>query len=186
LGILAAVAFATILAVVAGLTLAGASAISHDLYAGVIRQGRSNEADEVRVAKTATVVLGVLAVLLGLLFESINVAFLVGLAFAIAASANFPALVLSVFWRKLSTAGAVASIYTGLILAVVLILLSPTVWVKLFGNSDAIFPWLNPTLISMPCAFAVGILVSILKPDADAEAKFESQKLRTYLGVGAE
>ena len=186
LGILAAIAFATILAVVAGLTLAGASAISHDLYAGVIRQGKSNEADEVRVAKTATVVLGVLAVLLGLLFETVNVAFLVGLAFAVAASANFPALVLSVFWKKLSTAGAVASIVTGLVTAVGLILLSPTIWKDLLHNSSAIFPWRNPTLISMPCAFAAGIFVSILKPDADAEAKFESQKLRTYLGVGAE
>jgi len=186
LGVLAAVAFATILAVVAGLTLAGASAISHDLYAGVIRQGKSNEADEVRVAKTATVALGVVAVLLGLLFETVNVAFLVGLAFAVAASANFPALVLSVFWKKLSTAGAVASIVTGLVTAVVLILLSPTIWKDLLHHDSAIFPWLNPTLISMPCAFAMGILVSLLKPDAEAEAKFESQKLRTYLGVGAE
>jgi len=186
LGVLAAVAFATILAVVAGLTLAGASAISHDLYAGVIRQGKSNEADEVRVAKTATVALGIVAVLLGLLFETVNVAFLVGLAFAVAASANFPALVLSVFWKKLSTAGAVASIVTGLVTAVVLILLSPTIWKDLLHHDSAIFPWLNPTLISMPCAFAMGILVSLLKPDAEAEAKFESQKLRTYLGVGAE
>ena len=186
LGVLAAVAFATILAVVAGLTLAGASAISHDLYAGVIRQGKSNEADEVRVAKTATVALGVVAVLLGLLFETVNVAFLVGLAFAVAASANFPALVLSVFWKKLSTAGAVASIVTGLVTAVVLILLSPTIWKDLLHHDSAIFPWLNPTLISMPCAFATGIIVSLLKPDAEAEAKFESQKLRTYLGVGAE
>lgn len=186
LGFLAAVAFATILAVVAGLTLAGASAISHDLYAGVIRRGATNEADEVRVAKTATVVLGVVAVLLGLLFEKQNVAFLVGLAFAVAASANFPALVLSVFWKKLSTSGAVASIFTGLVVAVVLILLSPTIWKDSLGNKTAIFPWLNPTLISMPCAFAVGILVSILSPDREAEAKFESQKLRAYLGVGAE
>jgi cation/acetate symporter len=186
LGFLAAVAFATILAVVAGLTLAGASAISHDLYAGVIKRGQTNEADEVRVAKTATVVLGVLAILLGLLFEKQNVAFLVGLAFAVAASANFPSLVLSVFWRKLSTAGAVASIVTGLVVAVILILLSPTVWRDIFGQQNAIFPWLNPTLISMPCAFAAGIIVSTLKPDAEAEAKFESQKLRTYLGVGAE
>jgi cation/acetate symporter len=186
LGFLAAVAFATILAVVAGLTLAGASAISHDLYAGVIRRGQSTETEEVRVAKIATVVLGVVAILLGLLFEKQNVAFLVGLAFAVAASANFPALVLSVFWGKLSTAGAVASIVTGLVVAVVLILLSPTVWRDLVGQPNAIFPWLNPTLISMPCAFAAGIIVSVLKPDAEAQAKFEAQKLRTYLGVGAE
>ena len=186
LGFLAAVAFATILAVVAGLTLAGASAISHDLYAGVIKRGKSNEADEVRVAKGATVVLGILAIGLGLLFEKQNVAFLVGLAFAVAASANFPALVLSVFWKKLSTAGAVASIVTGLVVAVLLIVLSPTIWKDLLHNPSAIFPWLNPTLISMPCAFAAGIIVSVLSPDREAEARFESQKLRTYLGVGAE
>ena len=122
----AAVAFATILAVVAGLTLAGASAISHDLYVGAIRRGVSAEKEEVRVAKIATICLGVAAILLGILFKGQNVAFMVGLAFAVAASANFPALLLSILWKNFTTAGAVASIITGLVLAVVLIVVAPT------------------------------------------------------------
>ncbi|MBF0517870.1 MAG: hypothetical protein HQK97_12315, partial [Nitrospirae bacterium] len=112
-----------------GLPLAGASALSHDLYVGVIKRGTSNEKDEVKVAKIATIGLGVAAMLLGLLFKGQNVAFMVGLAFAVAASANFPALVMSITWKKFSTKGAVASIWTGLILATSLIIISPTVWV---------------------------------------------------------
>jgi cation/acetate symporter len=131
LGFLAAVAFATILAVVTGLTLAGASALSHDLYVGVLRRGVANEKEEVKVAKAATICLGIAAILLGILFNGQNVAFMVGLAFAVAASANFPALLMSVMWKKFTTKGAVASIYTGLTLAVVLIVLSPTVWVDI-------------------------------------------------------
>ncbi|MFA5354529.1 MAG: sodium/solute symporter, partial [Thermodesulfovibrionales bacterium] len=136
LGFLAAVAFATILAVVAGLTLAGASALSHDLYVGVIRRGVSNEKDEVKVAKAATIGLRIAAVLLGILFKGQNVAFMVGLAFAVAASANFPALLMSVVWKKFTTKGALASIYTGLVLAVGLIVLSPTVWVDVFHAKE--------------------------------------------------
>ena len=131
LGFLSAVAFATILAVVSGLTLAGASAFSHDLFVGVIRRGQAAEKEEVKVAKIATVGLGVTAMLLGILFKGQNVAFLVGLTFAIAASANFPALAMSILWKKFTTKGAVASIYTGLVLATVLIILSPTVWVDI-------------------------------------------------------
>ncbi len=131
LGFLSAVAFATILAVVSGLTLAGASALSHDLYVGVIRRGVANEKEEVKVAKIATVGLGICAILLGILFKGQNVAFLVGLTFAIAASANFPALLMSIMWKKFTTTGAVTSIYTGLIVAVVLLILSPTVWVDI-------------------------------------------------------
>jgi cation/acetate symporter len=193
LGFLSAVAFATILAVVAGLTLAGASALSHDLYSGVIRKGEPNEAQEVRVAKAATIGLGVLAVLLGLAFKSVNVAFMVGLAFAVAASANFPALLLSVMWRGLSTQGAVAGMATGLILSVVLIVLSPTVWVDVFqagvdkaNISPAPFGWKSPTLISMPAAFIVAIVVSLLKPEPEAKQKFDAQQLRSLTGVGAE
>ncbi|MFH1613210.1 MAG: sodium/solute symporter [bacterium] len=136
LGFLAAVAFATILAVVAGLTLSGASTLSHDLYVGVIRRGRSSEKEEVKIAKLATVCLGILAILLGLLFKGQNVAFMVGLAFAIASSANFPALLLSIIWKKFTTKGAVASILTGLILAVGLIILSPTIWVDIFHAKE--------------------------------------------------
>ena len=186
LGFIAAVAFATILAVVAGLTLAGATTLSHDLYVNVARSGRSSEADELKVAKWATLGLGVVAILLGLAFKGQNVAFMVGLAFAIAASANFPALLLSIFWRGTSTWGAVASIVTGTVASVVLILLSPTVWVGVFGNAAPIFPWKNPALISMPLAFAAGWLGSVLVPDAKARSLYAAQQLRNYLGVGAE
>lgn len=186
LGFLAAVAFATILAVVAGLTLAGASAFSHDIYVNVIRKGETSEKEEVKVARAATIGLGIMAIFLGLMFEKQNVAFLVGLAFAVAASANFPALVMSIGWGKFTTRGAVASIWTGLLLAVGLIVVSPTVWVDILKNPAPIFPWLNPALVSMPGAFVVGIVVSLLSPEPEAEAKFESEKLRTYLGIGAE
>jgi cation/acetate symporter len=186
LGFIAAVAFATILAVVAGLTLSGASTLSHDLYVNVLKRGKADEAGEVRVARASTVLLGILAILLGLTFKGQNVAFMVGLAFAIAASANFPALLMSIVWRGFTTAGAVASIVTGSTLAVVLIVLSPTVWVDLLGNSAPIFPLKNPALFSMPAAFLAGYIVSRMKAEPQAAAKFEEEKLRTYLGIGAE
>ena len=129
LGFIAAVAFATILAVVAGLTLAGASALSHDIFTHVVMRGQATEDEQVRVARWATVVFGIVGVLLGIVFKGQNVAYMVGLAFAIACSANFPALLLSIVWRRFTTAGAVASILTGSLLTVVLIVLSPTVWV---------------------------------------------------------
>ena len=302
LGFLSAVAFATILAVVSGLTLAGASAFSHDLFVGVIRRGQASEKEEVKVAKIATVGLGVTAIALGILFKGQNVAFLVGLTFAIAASANFPALLMSIMWKKFTTAGVVTSIYTGLIVAVVLLILSPTVWVDIvhktekeaveakvktldanFKNTtDAltkyktiagskssidkalaeeqtaleakkkeltdsvkdekergsqikaaeartaktvevlqgldsidtaaadkliadekpkyeaekkeagasmpkpIFPLKNPAIYSMSAAFLIGIFVSLIAPDKDAEKKYAAQKLREYVGIGAE
>lgn len=186
LGFLAAVAFATILAVVAGLTLAGASAISHDLYNGVIRHGEASEGDQMRVARIATLCLGAAAILLGLVFKGQNVAFMVGLAFAVAASANFPALLMSILWKKFTTTGAVASIATGLVTAIVLIILSPTVWVDVFKNEAAIFPLKNPGLVSMVSAFVVGIVVSLATREERAQEMFESEKLRTFIGVGAE
>jgi len=256
LGFLAAVAFATILAVVAGLTLAGASALSHDLYVGVIRGGVSAEKEEVNVAKFATVALSVAAIALGILFKGQNVAFMVGLAFAVAASANFPALVMSIMWKKFSTAGAVASIITGLVLAVGLISISPTVMVDVIhakekaaiekqvkdaetaskakvaeiekakavaapgavlapaqsamneaiaaavkvekdgldvkkkeinaGMPKAIFPWKNVGLFSMGGAFLMGIIVSLVFKEDTAEEKYEEEKLRSYVGIGAE
>ena len=277
LGFLAAVAFATILAVVAGLTLAGATALSHDLYVGVFRHGKANEKEEMKVAKVATVCLGVIAILMGLIFQKLNVAFMVGLAFAVASSANFPALVMSIMWKRFTTAGAVASIYTGLCLAVVLICLSPTVFEDVFqagsmaakngatatltrlsgyakdpakaqadlkpkvdalsaelagGTLDPIvvpartralktmqgdlnllqsnglpaalaaaqaaksaadgnvtkapFPMKNPGVFSIGGAFLVGILVSLLKRERSAEDLFESEKVRTFVGIGAE
>jgi cation/acetate symporter len=186
LGFLAAVAFATILAVVAGLTLAGASALSHDLYVGVFRKGVANEKEELKVARIATVCLGVAAMLLGMLFKGQNVAFMVGLAFAVAASANFPALLMSIYWKRLSTTGAAASIYTGLFLAVGLIVVSPTVWVDIFKNPAAIFPLKNPGLFSMGAAFIVAIVVSLMTKEKGAEEKFAEEKLRSYVGIGAE
>jgi cation/acetate symporter len=259
LGFLSAVAFATILAVVSGLTLAGASALSHDLYVGVIRRGAAAEKEEVKVAKIATVGLGIAAILLGILFKGQNVAFLVGLTFAIAASANFPALLMSIMWKKFTTKGAVASIYSGLAVAVVLLILSPTVWVDIVHKSEktavekqvkeidtaskdadaqiealqkqivtgaklkkqqiatnkatesaiaakqqekeqlaakkkdassampqAIFPLKNPGIYSMAAAFLIGIFVSLLWPETEAEDKFADEKLREYVGIGAE
>jgi cation/acetate symporter len=266
LGFLSAVAFATILAVVSGLTLAGASALSHDLYVGVIRRGVANEKEEVKVAKIATVGLGICAILLGILFKGQNVAFLVGLTFAIAASANFPALLMSIMWKKFTTAGAVTSIYTGLAVAVVLLILSPTVWVDIVHKDDvakvqaqikeidaasggidaqiadlqkqvvaadaiakmkkkekvaaekknaelqasvtaktgekdilaakkkesgaampkAIFPLKNPGIYSMAAAFLIGILVSLMTPDKASQDKFADEKVREYIGIGAE
>ena len=186
LGFIAAVAFATILAVVAGLTLAGASALSHDIFVHVIRRGRATDYEQVRVARLATVVFGVLAVLLGVLFKGQNVAFMVGLAFAIACSANFPPLLMSIVWRRFTTAGAVCAIVTGSILSVLLIVLSPTVWVDVLGYREALFPLRNPAIVSMPAAFAAGILASLLTSEPDAIARFDDEKLRTYLGVGAE
>ena len=245
LGFLAAVAFATILAVVSGLTLAGASAFSHDLFVGVIRRGQAAEKEEVKVAKMATVGLGVTAMLLGILFKGQNVAFLVGLTFAIAASANFPALAMSIMWKKFTTKGAVASIYTGLIIATVLIILSPTVWVDIVHKSEKaavekeikavedaskakiaaleqqkasvknpveidasiasekqtadaqikeaktrmpkpIFPLKNPGIYSMGAAFLIGILFSLFGREKEAEEKYDDEKIRSYIGIGAE
>jgi cation/acetate symporter len=186
LGFIAAVAFATILAVVAGLTLAGASALSHDIYLNVVKKGVATEQEQVRVAKLATVVFGVLAVLLGVLFKGQNVAFMVGLAFAVACSANFPALLMSIVWKRFTTAGAVWSILTGAFLSVFLIIISPTVWVDVLHKKEALFPIKNPAIVSMTAAFVIGILVSLAAREPSAEAKFEDEKLRTYLAVGAE
>src|SRR5436305_3793291 len=186
LGFIAAVAFATILAVVAGLTLAGASALSHDIYLNVVKKGQATEAEQVRVAKFSTIVFGILAVLLGILFRDQNVAYMVGLAFAVACSANFPALLLSIVWKRFTTTGAVASILIGAFLSFFLIIISPVVWVDVLKHTAAIFPLKNPAIVSMPIAFLVGIVVSLMSSDPIAEAKFEDEKLRTYLGIGAE
>ena len=186
LGFIAAVAFATILAVVAGLTLSGASTLSHDLYVSAFKDGKTDELGEVRVARIATLCIGALAIFLGFMFKGQNVAFTVGLAFAIAASANFPSLLMSILWKKYTTAGAVASIVTGTSLAVILIILSPTVWVDIFGNATAVFPLKNPALFSMVASFVAGIVVSLMTKEQSASEKFEDEKLRTYLGIGAE
>ncbi len=182
LGFIAAVAFATILAVVAGLTLSGAAALSHDLWVHVIRHGQASEREQFRVARAATLVLGALAILLGIVFRGQNVAFMVGLAFAIAASANFPALVLAMFWRRFTTRGAQASMLVGTLAALVLIILSPTVQVGLLGRADAPFPLTNPGLVSVPLAFVVGIVVSLLTPEPEAERRYAELERRLHLG----
>jgi cation/acetate symporter len=188
LGFISAVAFATILAVVSGLTLAGASAISHDLYASVIKKGKSSDQKEMRVSRIATVVLGIIAIFLGILFEQQNVAFMVGLAFAIAASANFPILFLSMYWSKLTTRGALMGGSLGLLTAVSLVILGPIVWVDIFGNAQAIFPYKYPALFSVTVAFVSIWLFSITDKSARAweeKSRFEHQFIRSQTGIGA-
>ena len=188
LGFISAVAFATILAVVAGLTLAGASAVSHDLYASVFKGGKANEKDELRVSKMTTVALGVVAIVLGILFEKQNIAFMVGLAFSIAASCNFPVLLLSMYWKKLTTRGAMIGGWMGLITAVGLMVLGPTIWVQILGHEKAIYPYEYPALFSMIVAF-VGIwFFSITDKSAAADeerARFFPQFIRSQTGLGA-
>ena len=189
LGFISAVAFATILAVVSGLTLAGASAISHDLYANVWAHGNVDEQQEVRVSKMATLVLGVIAILLGIAFEQQNVAYMVGLTFAVAASANFPILIVSVFWSKMTTKGALLGGWLGLVSSTLFVILGPTVWTDVLKLGDPIFPFKNPALFSMAIAF-IGIwLGSILDNSENAKqerAAFEAQDVRCQTGIGAE
>ncbi|MFP2931310.1 sodium:solute symporter family transporter [Pyxidicoccus sp. 3LG] len=184
LGFISAVAFATILAVVAGLTLSGAAALSHDLWTTVVRKGKAPEHEQLKVARLASLLLGVLAVILGVAFKGQNVAFMVGLAFAIAASANFPALLLSMSWKRFTTNGAVASMLTGAFSAVVLIFLSPTVQVDLFKNESAFFPLKNPGIITIPLSFVVGVLVSLLFPERESSERFAEVKHRMHVGAG--
>ncbi|MDP2077908.1 MAG: cation acetate symporter [Sulfuricurvum sp.] len=189
LGFISAVAFATILAVVSGLTLAGASAISHDLYASVIKKGKTDGLMEMKVSKIATIVLGIVAIFLGIIFEDQNIAFMVGLAFAIAASANFPILFLSMYWSKLTTRGALLGGSLGLLTAAVLVILGPTVWVDVLGNAQAIFPYKYPALFSVSAAF-IGIWFFSITDSSDEAAKereaFEAQYVRAQTGIGAE
>ncbi|PZP40654.1 MAG: cation acetate symporter [Pseudomonas fluorescens] len=185
-GFISAVAFATILAVVSGLALAGATAVSHDLYANVIRKGQATEKEELRVSRAASIVLGILAIGLGILFQKQNVAFLVGLAFAIAASTNFPIILLSTYWKKLTTTGAVLGGMLGLMTAVGLVILSPVVWVNIFGYATPVFPYEYPALISIPLAFIGAIIGSLTDKSASGRAEreaFESQQLRSEIGT---
>ena len=190
LGFISAVAFATILAVVAGLTLSGASAVSHDLYATVIKNGKADSASELRISKITTIALGILAVTLGIVFEKQNIAFMVSLAFAIAASANFPVLFMSVLWKDCTTRGAVIGGFLGLISSVGLTVVSPSVWEATLGNpkGSALFPYTSPALFSMTIGF-VGIwLFSILDNSKQAKldrAGFLAQQVRSETGIGA-
>ena len=190
LGFISAVAFATILAVVAGLTLSGASAVSHDIYATVIKQGKADSASELKVSRLTTVALGVVAVLLGIAFEKQNIAFMVSLAFAIAASANFPVLFMSVLWKNCTTRGAVIGGFLGLLSSVALTIVSPSVWEATLGypKGSALFPYTSPALFSMTIGF-VGIwLFSVLDNSARARidrAGFLAQQVRSETGIGA-
>ncbi|WP_165665675.1 cation acetate symporter [Metapseudomonas otitidis] len=188
LGFISAVAFATILAVVAGLSLSGASAVSHDLYACVVRKGKASEREEMRVSRIATLGIGVLAVILGLLFESQNIAFLSGLVLAIAASVNFPVLFLSMFWKGLTTRGAVVGSLAGLLSAIVLLVLSPAVWVNVLHHDAPLFPYSNPALFSMGLAFFSAWLFSVTDASERAQqerGRYLAQFIRSMTGIGS-
>ncbi|WP_175861082.1 cation acetate symporter [Burkholderia cepacia] len=189
-GFISAVAFATILAVVAGLTLSGASAVSHDLYATVFKNGKADSADELKVSRITTLVLGVIAVLLGIAFEKQNVAFMVSLAFAVAASANFPVLFLSMMWKGCTTRGAVIGGFLGLVSSVGLTIVSPSVWEATLGypKGSAWFPYTSPALFSMTIGFVGVWLFSVLDSSAHARLEkgaFAAQQVRSETGLGA-
>ncbi|WP_299131055.1 cation acetate symporter [uncultured Amaricoccus sp.] len=190
LGFISAVAFATILAVVAGLTLSGASAVSHDLYATVIKKGHADSASELRISRITTVCLGIIAVILGIAFQKQNIAFMVSMAFAVAASANFPVLFLSILWKDCTTKGAVVGGFVGLISSVTLTVLSPSVWEATLGHpvGSAPFPYTSPAIFSIPLAFFAIWIVS--KMDNSPRAKidragFPAQQVRSETGIGA-
>ena len=185
LGFISAVAFATILAVVSGLTLAGASAISHDLYANVINKG-ANDKSQMVVSKIATIGLGLMAIILGIIFEEQNVAFMVGLAFAIAASTNFPILFLSIYWKRVTTRGVITGGSAGLISCIILVIFGPIVWVDILNNAQAIFPYKYPALFSMTITFFGIWFFSITDNSLKAakeKALFENQYFRAQTGI---
>ncbi|CAI1961500.1 Acetate transporter ActP [Serratia ficaria] len=187
LGFISAVAFATILAVVAGLTLAGASAVSHDLYASVVKNGKATERDELRVSKITVVLLGIVAIALGILFEKQNIAFMVGLAFSIAASCNFPIIILSMYWSRLTTRGAMIGGWLGLLTAVILMILGPTIWVQILGHEKPIYPYEYPALFSMIVAFVGTWLFSVTDSSLAGQQereRFRSQFVRSQTGLG--
>ena len=197
LALIAAVAFATILAVVAGLTLASASSVAHDLYASVIKRGEASEKDEVRVAKIAAFVIGGVAIALAIPAQKLNIAFLVALAFAVAASANLPSILYNLFWRRFNTRGATWSIYGGLLSAVVLVFFSPVVSGKVLptGATGSLFPlgvdfsWFpleNPGIVSIPLGFFFGWLGTVTSKDPEAEDRYDELEVRSLTGAGAD
>ncbi len=187
-GFLAAVLFATILAVVSGLAISGAAAISHDLYANVFRSGKTTEAAEVRVTKLATVALGVVMIVLGILFKGQNLTFLTVLAFGIAASANFPLLVLSMYWKGLTTRGALWGGWGGLLTATLLVILGPGVWTSVLGHAAPIFPYDGPAVVSMPLSFLLAYVMSVTDRSERARverARFPAMLVRAQTGVAS-
>ncbi|WP_334085746.1 cation acetate symporter [Helicobacter typhlonius] len=188
LGFISAVAFATILAVVSGLAIAGAGAISHDLFVNVCKDGKCDAELEMKVTKIATLGIGVFAIALGIIFENQNVAFTVGLAFAIAASVNFPILLLCIYWKNLTTKGAFWGGLIGLIVVLTLVILSPSIWVKSFGFDAAIFPYDHPAIFTMPLTFIAIYVISKLDGSKRAridKAGFSAQDFRAESGIGA-
>ena len=183
-------AFATILAVVAGLTITAAASFAHDIYANVIAKGKADAATEVRVARRTVVVIGILAILGGIFANGQNVAFLVALAFAVAASANLPTIIYSLFWRKFTTQGAVWSMYGGLGSAILLIVFSPVVsglkTSMIPGANFALFPLSNPGIVSIPLAFFLGWLGTTLDKQKEDPAKQAEMEVRSLTGIGAE
>ena len=190
MAVISAVAFATVLAVVAGLAITASASIAHDIYHSVIRNGESTEAEQVRVSQITVVILGIVSIILGILAMTQNVAFLVSLAFAVAASANLPTILYSLYWRRFNTAGAVASMYTGVISCLVLIFLSPAVSgtpTSMFPNADwSIFPLSSPGLVTIPLAFFAGWIVSIMTPPDNLEELSAEMEVRSLTGVGVE
>jgi cation/acetate symporter len=194
---ISAVAFATILAVVAGLTISASASFAHDFYTNVLHHGKEQRpGQEVKVARITAFVVGAISIILAIKLQTINVAFLVGLAFAVAASANLPVIVLSIFWRKFSTTGAVLGLSVGLISSIVLIMISPSIMgidgpevaesKRRLIQMAAIFPLTNPGLVSIPLGFLAAILGSLWKREPDAERKFAELKVRAHTGLGAE
>jgi cation/acetate symporter len=194
---ISAVAFATILAVVAGLTISASASFAHDFYSNVLHYGKEhNPESEVRVARITAFVVGAASIVLAIQLQGVNVAFLVGLAFAVAASANLPVIVLSIFWRRFSTAGAVCGLGVGLLASIVLIVLSPSMMgidgpevlaaKRHLIQMQPIFPLNNPGILSIPIGFLAAILGSLLRPEPNAEAKFTELQVRAHTGLGAE
>ena len=190
LGVISAVAFATILAVVAGLTITASASFAHDIYANVIKKGDVDEIKQVRVSRITAIVIGVLAIGLGILANGQNIAFLVALAFAVAAAANLPTIVYSLFWRRFNTTGAVCSMYGGLISTLILIVFSPAVSgspTSMLPNSDfAWFPLSNPGIVAIPLAFVLGIVGTLMSKDSESRAKQAEMEVRSLTGIGAE
>jgi len=182
MGFIAAVAFSTILAVVAGLTLAGAATLSHDLWVNVIRKGRAVEHEQLIVGRIAAVSISLLAILLGIVFKGQNISYMVGLAFAAAASANFPTLVLAIYWDKLTTAGAHASMLVGTVGTLILIVLSPAIQIDILKHATAPFPLRNPALVTVPLAFLAAVAVSLLWPDSQ-EDRFADLQQRLHVAA---
>ena len=178
-----AVAFATILAVVAGLTLSGAATLSHDLWVNVVRGGHADDREQLVVARASTVVLSIIAIVLGIVFKGQNVAYMVGLAFAIAASANFPALLLSILWKRLTTRGAQVSMLVGTASTLLLIWFSPAIQLDILKHEAAWFPLRNPGIVSIPLSFAVAIVVSLLSPVGAEQEHFDRLERQLHLGV---